>query len=537
MKKSILKAAKTFAVALAGILLFTGCNKLYSDLQEPVFSSESYFRSASSPQNVKGIKNNIIYTRSLKYISNPEYYTHICLYSLKVTDGVGTVNEKSFSDKFSKSDIKKFKASYPNVKLLLCVGGGTSEQETTIYESLLHDQSSFINTLVRIMNDYGLDGIDIDWEYFSSSRSKIYNPIYRSFMKNLRSVMGSNKTLSMAVVDYDPFLDSDSAYIFNNYADVVSIMCYAPHDFETAKSFIWKYDNLINDRSKIAVGLPYYGKYASESNPNATSFSKNAVKSSMDYNDLVAKFGESAIEKNCNYKQDKTVAYFYNSGKLYMFANKVTTKNREQWIIDNGFNGFMVWAADGDPEGNLQSLTYEMVKANPYKASNGNNNSSKLTPLRMSFETMPTIVSSFDSSVNGAFMFQKNSSGQTHIKESRVSESTGSYKMKILDGRYTVDIFIRYINVPENAKLSFKTMVNTENISEISKIEELTSSGSKVNSLISSNIPLTAVNANEFQEINTAVSLSNTSGWIHLQYMTHNAKESESIYIDDVVIK
>lgn len=120
-------------------------------------------------------------------------------------------------------------------KVVLSVGGwGGCEYYSAAMKTSAH-RTTFINALSSAVNEYDLDGIDIDWEYpndpgagqpYSSSDSANF----LLFLKSLRSKLGSSKIISAAVTQL-PWLGSNGKPLTNvsaytNEMTYINIMNY-----------------------------------------------------------------------------------------------------------------------------------------------------------------------------------------------------------------------------------------------------------------------------------------------------------------------
>ena len=96
------------------------------------------------------------------------------------------------------------KEQNPKLKVVLSVGGWTSGN----FSEMAADarcRMSFARDCGRIVKEYGLDGIDIDWEYPTSSESGISSSPedtknFTLLMRDLRKVLGKKKLLTAATI-------------------------------------------------------------------------------------------------------------------------------------------------------------------------------------------------------------------------------------------------------------------------------------------------------------------------------------------------
>ena len=101
----------------------------------------------------------------------PGLCTHI-MYSFVVLDP--STHVMKIHDKWLDVDLgnlRKFtdlKKDYPGVKFMLALGGWTDSREKGLYSTLLASptkRSAFVTHAVSFLQQYGFDGLDLDYEY------------------------------------------------------------------------------------------------------------------------------------------------------------------------------------------------------------------------------------------------------------------------------------------------------------------------------------------------------------------------------------
>ncbi len=150
-----------------------------------------------------------------------------------------------------------------NVRVLIAVGGWNDGNDSG-FEALAGNATSrttFVNALVNLVNQYGLDGVDIDWEYPDPGTS---GNNYTALMQQLSTAMHSRgKLLTAAVVSGGATANGVQPAVFSA-VDWLNIMTYdggSPH-----ANYQWTIDN-INfwksrglPASKAVVGVPFYSR-------------------------------------------------------------------------------------------------------------------------------------------------------------------------------------------------------------------------------------------------------------------------------------
>lgn len=220
--------------------------------------------------------------------------------------------------------------SHNNGKKVLISVGGWNGGDDSAFRNLAANstyRNNFVNNLVNFCNQYGLDGVDIDWEY-PDPGSESTN--YTALMSQLSSAMHSRgKLLTAAVVAEGYTGDGVSSTVFG-YVDYLNIMAYdgplpnhSTYDYALQAVNYWKGRGL--PIAKAILGLPFYGRSSTEE---------------VDYKDILAR-GGSAYSDSFN-----GIGY-----------NGITTiKNKTNWAYDNA-GGVMIWDLNADATGANSLLT------------------------------------------------------------------------------------------------------------------------------------------------------------------------------------
>ena len=119
------------------------------------------------------------------------------------------------------------KQQNPALKVMLSVGGWGSGRFSEM-AATQENRQAFALDCRRVVNEFGLDGIDIDWEYptqggagISSSPDDTKN--FTLLMATLRKVLGKKQLLTAATVSSAQFIDFKSCI---QYMDFVNVMAY-----------------------------------------------------------------------------------------------------------------------------------------------------------------------------------------------------------------------------------------------------------------------------------------------------------------------
>jgi chitinase len=224
-----------------------------------------------------------------------------------------------------------------NVRVSLAVGGWNDGNDSA-FESLAASagtRTTFVNSLMSVVRQYNLDGIDMDWEYPDPGASANN---YTALMGQLSTALhNEGKLLTAAVVSEGGAANGVQPAVFG-YVDWLNIMAYdggTPHanyDWSIAAANFWKSRGL--PKAKTVLGVPFYSR------PGYYTYAQ-----------LVAL-------DPANANRDCTTA----GGAQQCYNGLPTIRRKTQWAMANA-GGIMNWELSQDATGanSLVSAIYETV--------------------------------------------------------------------------------------------------------------------------------------------------------------------------------
>ena len=167
------------------------------------------------------------------------------------------------------------KQQKPELKVLLAIGGwgkgGFSEMASTDT-----GRKAFAADCKRVADQFNLDGIDMDWEYPTSSEAGISSSPedtdnFTILMREIREVLGKDKLLTFASSSSARYVDFKAV---DPYVDFINIMTYdmGMPPFHHAALYRSEYTKRSAEESvdlhikagiapdKLTLGMPFYGK-------------------------------------------------------------------------------------------------------------------------------------------------------------------------------------------------------------------------------------------------------------------------------------
>ena len=142
------------------------------------------------------------------------------------------------------------------VDVLISVGGWGWDAQFETMAADAQSRAAFVQNLSAFVDEYGLDGADIDWEYPDPGQSA---QNFLLLIEELRAAM-PDKLITTAVVAYGATGDGVPAETFEIF-DFVNVMTYEGHDHGSMEQFrtgmaYWLGRGL--PAEKMVMGVPFY---------------------------------------------------------------------------------------------------------------------------------------------------------------------------------------------------------------------------------------------------------------------------------------
>lgn len=299
---------------------------------------------------------------------DPQYMTHI-------NYAFGHVNESFNGVKIDNEErlrqIVDLRKQKPELKVLLSIGGWGSGRFS---EMAANDEyrRAFAADCDRVVKEFALDGIDIDWEYPTSSMANISSSPddtenFTLLLQDIRAAIGNEKELTLATVASARYIDFKAIL---PSVDFVNIMAYdmasAPKHhsalYPSGHSGDITSDGAVTAHlkagvppSKLVMGMPFYGRGG------------DGYPSFQDYN----KVGNTDTQYTEKWDEVAQVPYLAdkNDTLVFGFENPRSLAIKCQYILDKDLLGGMYWDYSGDNEqGDLRRTVAENLLGKPHKA-------------------------------------------------------------------------------------------------------------------------------------------------------------------------
>ena len=222
-----------------------------------------------------------------------------------------------------------------------------------------------------MVEEFGLDGIDIDWEYPTQNSAGISasprdTENFTKLMRDLRQALGPDKALTLATICSAQYMDFKA---FLPYVDFVNVMAYdmGGRDGHHASLYPSEHSGSMTSHeavqahmragvppSKLVMGMPFYGKGKEGFQAYADSVAKGLTP--QRYVELWDSTGRFP------YLLDETGQF------VYAYENPRSISAKCRYILDNDLLGGMYWDyEDGTGPDSLCRVVADAILGKPHK--------------------------------------------------------------------------------------------------------------------------------------------------------------------------
>lgn len=302
---------------------------------------------------------------SREELSNPGYDVFHFIYLMATPDWKGLDFDRpqevvdSYADGF---DYRKQGGNMPlvplmiekahdsNTKILLCFGG---QQEFVPFLENPDRISKFVGYMVRLVENNGYDGIDIDWEI------TLDKELHARMMRELRDSLdalskrtGKYYYLTTAL-SIDHVYDRALADKLAGTVDWINIMSYDMCDgvwgstpshntsMERMRSKLEHWN--VFDRKKLCLGLANYGFYYKGLKPGRKADGPlRNYGSYITYKEFLPKLADGWTEE---YDPAAEVSYYFSPdrGEFVTIDSPASIRSKIEWIVASGYRGAFWW--------------------------------------------------------------------------------------------------------------------------------------------------------------------------------------------------
>lgn len=318
---------------------------------------------------------------------DPTRVTHLNYAFAKIDEDGELFFNRSASEQHL-AQLNTFKDINPHLKILLSVGGWGAEHFSDV---ALTDASRrrFANSVVVFVEDYALDGVDVDWEYpgqpgagnkFREEDRENFTLLLEEVRRHL-DILGARTgrayLLTIATAANKRYFDHTEMDKVHPLVDFVNVMTYDMYTSgsKTTGHHAGLYQSAVGDESgkfgeaavvlhleagvpphKIVLGVPFYGRGWTGVAPVERGLFQEYERFTRAYSYRLLQ--EQYIDKRGftrYWDASARAPYLWNadSTTLISYEDPVSLRYKVDYIKDHGLGGIMFWEYSLDDDGAL----------------------------------------------------------------------------------------------------------------------------------------------------------------------------------------
>lgn len=362
-----MKSYKTFCLHLSLIVCLLQCFALQAQQKKVVIAYVFAIKKIVNPDSVDAAK-----------------LTHVNYAFVNVRDGQAWLEQPGI-DTINFERLRELKKVNSALKILISIGGWSWSKNFSDVSLTDSSRKIFAESAVAIVDQYQLDGVDIDWEYpgmhgdsnkFRPEDKQNYTALFKELRFSLDSISAKNKKryeLTTATGGFPEYLAHTEMDKVQHYLDFVNIMTY---DFKTeedkttghhtnlyssrrypqnisADEVVNEYINAGVPPGKIVLGVAFYGRaWKTEGlrkkglDDSIAGFSKGSGFTRLK-DSIINKDGYSR-----HWDRQSKAPYLYNkTQKVFIsYDDEKSTREKVRYVNKKQLAGLMFWEYFSDPK-------------------------------------------------------------------------------------------------------------------------------------------------------------------------------------------
>lgn len=267
------------------------------------------------------------------------------------------------------------KKDYPNLKVMVSIGGWGGCAPCSPAFSSPDTRAKFAASVVKLLNAYGADGLDLDWEYpgIEGFPGHAFSPDdvpnFTDLVKRIRAAMGKKYILSFAAGGFTKYLEASIDWKkVSPLVDYINLMTYdlvngysqqtghhtalhaAAQQPEATDHCV---DYLLKagvPARKLVIGAAFYARvWKNVPSRNNGLFQPGEFKTMLAFRDFET--GLAAANGFVNYWDESSMAPYSYSATALEFAtydNERSVAAKTQYVLNKRLGGIMFWELSND---------------------------------------------------------------------------------------------------------------------------------------------------------------------------------------------
>lgn len=267
------------------------------------------------------------------------------------------------------------KKDYPNLKIMVSIGGWGGCAPCSPAFSNPDTREKFARSVVKLLSEFGADGLDLDWEYpgiegfpgHAFSDQDV--PNFTDLVKRIRAAMGKRYILSFAAGGFTKYLEASIEW--KKVAPLVDYINLMTYDLVNGYSKQTGHHTALHATAqqpeatdhcvdyllkagvparKLVIGAAFYARvWKNVPSLNNGLFQPGEFKTMLAFRDFET--GLSAADGFVNYWDETSMApYSYSAGKLEFatYDNERSVAEKTRYVLNKRLGGIMFWELTND---------------------------------------------------------------------------------------------------------------------------------------------------------------------------------------------
>ena len=293
--------------------------------------------------------------------------------------------------------LNALKQTNPNLKTLISVGGWSWSGKFSDVALTDASRTTFANSCVDFIIQYGFDGIDLDWEYpvsgglTTNTKRPEDKQNFTLLLQKIREKLdarealdGKHYLLTIAGGASTSYLSNVEITKLAQYLDYATIMTYDLHgswdsytdlhaplynNNDTSPQYKASIDSTVNawlnasfPSKKLVLGIPFYGYlYSSVPNINNGLYQTYGGANSISYKLIAENYLNKPGFVRYLHSESK-VPWLFNGSIFISYEDSESIAYKTDYIKSKQLGGAMIWELSQDPNGVLLNALYNGIK-------------------------------------------------------------------------------------------------------------------------------------------------------------------------------
>lgn len=280
-------------------------------------------------------------------------------------------------------DISHIRKINPEIKIVLSIGGWEADGFSQAAETA-DGRNKWAESVVRLVEKYGFDGVDVDWEYPCSDKAGIRaisqdKENFTLLLETMRERLEDSKTLSIAAGALKSYLENTQMEKAAKFLDYVQLMTYdlcGEWDGVTGHhAGLYSYgegtpnsDEIIRlfaqagvPYEKMVMGAAFYSRGWKGVEGGKPGSPAAEIADVLSYGDIIKELETGQSDYRKYWDEDAKAAYLYNGSEFVTYEDARALQYKVKYVKEQEMFGLMYWEYGQDKTGRLTQFLRDQL--------------------------------------------------------------------------------------------------------------------------------------------------------------------------------